>query len=611
MPAKKYDIGETKSADQAQEDAADIPQQSEPPVVKDQIQLKSQMATGLAQPPLSGGEGFDAEDQIRPATIRGSIDAAVTMRRTATEATDDLPLWVVIRKASEAISFDNYSLFIDLILCGDVVAPERLAERLKKFPARLDSQNAAQTFLGVLKKKFQQLQEIRFLPFTDTDSYRLLKVATEAFLMVNCGVALNNYKDLFNADDAAFVNNRVRLDLQPSDLTNLWLRYLEDVNGVTDAVVPYLSLIREKLRDVPLVQMAIKDIFDEDTTLPQQFSPAKCLGILLNKLTSPCLLELIWSYWHEEGMLAQTLNAISLRFQNVRGPGEGNPLAMMEIDPLRPLNNLIWGYIQDEQHRLSVLRRVYEYDHHYGLMLYGKAAPEFRPADSRSKFLEAFHVLLYLTSIFYLSDDDTMVIADAFPVLHALKEVHFLLAEGAHGQFGDLPSTARQEMLIQQWILARPEFREFLPTRIMVAYPEPWMDRVDAMKTVQGWTDTSVLHFRNLGVFGERVLLSVRFGNWGAIEDPVQARNWARFWRAEIQGYIHAYRAVTGVDLTSEITDSRQAQARYMQPSFHLRQRLAAQQRNLPQAQSRMLGTGDGPRAGIRSNQLAVPKRTN
>ena len=28
----------------------------------------------------------------------------------------------------------------------------------------------------------------RFLPFTDTDAYRVLKVATEAFVMVNCGV---------------------------------------------------------------------------------------------------------------------------------------------------------------------------------------------------------------------------------------------------------------------------------------------------------------------------------------------------------------------------------------------------------------------------------------
>jgi hypothetical protein len=211
------------------------------------------------------------------------------------------------------------------------------------------------------------------------------------------------------------------------------------------------------------------------------------------------------------------------------------------------------------------------------MSLFGKAVPALRPADSRSKFLEAFHNLLYLSSVFYKSDDDTTVIADGFPVLNALKEVHLLLSEGAHNQFGDLPSAARQEMLIQQWILARPEFREYLPTRIMVAYPERWMDRVDAMKYLQGWTDTSVLHFRNLGVFGEQILLSVRFGAWSTVNDAVQAVNWARFWRTEIQGYVHAYRVVTGVDLTADVTDTQLASERYLQPSIHLRNRLARQ----------------------------------
>lgn len=280
-------------------------------------------------------------------------------------------------------------------------------------------------------------------------------------------------------------------------------------------------------------------------------------------------------------MLVQAMNAISLRFQNVRARGPRDPLAMLEIDPLRPLNNLIWGYIQDEQHRLTVVRRVYEYDHHYGLTLQGRAVPSIRGADSRSKFLEAFHNLLYLCAIFFKEDDDTTVIADGFPVLNALKDVHLLLSEGAHNQFGDLPSTARQEMLVQQWLLARPEFREFLPTRIMVAYPEKWMDRVDAMKTIQGWTDVSVLHFSNLGVFGERILLSIRFGAWSTVNDPVQAANWARFWRAEIQGYTHAYRAVTGVDLTTEVTDVRQATTRYLQPSIHLRNRLTLQRQRV------------------------------
>jgi hypothetical protein len=126
-------------------------------------------------------------------------------------------------------------------------------------------------------------------------------------------------------------------------------------------------------------------------------------------------------------------------------------------------------------------------------------------------------------------------------------------------------------------MLARPEFREFLPTRVMVAYPEPWMDRVDAMKTLQGWTDVSILNFRDLAVFGEQILLSIRFGAWNTVNDPVQAANWARFWRPEVQGYVHAYRVVTGVDLTAEPTDARDMARRSTPPAALIRQRPTAQ----------------------------------
>jgi hypothetical protein len=258
----------------------------------------------------------------------------------------------------------------------------------------------------------------------------------------------------------------------------------------------------------------------------------------------------------------------------------------MEIDPLRPLNNLLWGLIQDEQNRLTVNRRAYEYNHQYGIGLVGKAVPSFRPADTRSKFIEAFHNLLYLASVFYKEDDDTTVIADGFPLLNALKEVHLILTEGSHNQYGDLPSMARQEMLMQQWILARPEMREFLPTRIMVAYSEPWMDRVDAMKKIQAWTETSVYHFRDLGVFGEQILLSIRFGAWSKAFNAEQGANWARFWRSEVQGYVHAYRAVTAVDLTADPTHVEQAQLRYLPPSVHLQRRLAQQVGKLLPAQN-------------------------
>jgi len=292
----------------------------------------------------------------------------------------------------------------------------------------------------------------------------------------------------------------------------------------------------------------------------------------MEKLFMPCLIELIWSYWHEQGMLVQTMNAITRRFQNVRGPADRDPLAMMELDPLRPLNNLLWGMLQDEQHLLTVVRRAYEYDHHYGLTLEGKAIPSMRTADSRSNFLQAFHHLLQLAAAFYKQDNDTTVIADAYPLLTSLRNLHMILSEGAHNQYGDLPTTARIEMLMQQWMLARPEFREALPTRTMVAYPEPWMDRVDAMKRLQGWGETNVMHFRDLGVYGEQILLSVRFSRWSEIADAELAAVWARFFKNQIQGYIQAYHTATGVDLAADLTAAQQRELITMQPSKLLSQ---------------------------------------
>jgi hypothetical protein len=182
--------------------------------------------------------------------------------------------------------------------------------------------------------------------------------------------------------------------------------------------------------------------------------------------------------------------------------------------------------------------------------LVGHPVPRAHVADTRSKFLKAFHNLLHRASTFFKQDDDTTIDAGSLPVLNALREVHLLLAEGAHNQFGDLPWTARQEMLMQQWILARPEFDEFLPGRVMVPHPEPWMERVDAMRRLMGWGDTPVRYFGDLGRLGEQILLSIRFGNWSDVSDRNQAAAWARSWRQEVQRYIHAYHTVTGVDLS-------------------------------------------------------------
>jgi hypothetical protein len=464
----------------------------------------------------------------------------VALDRTDSPPTTDELLWEVIKDRTQAITFENYKRFIDQVEVG------------------------GQLFRGV-------------------DAYTTLKTATRAWLQHEAGVWFdpqvpNPPPQVGNTPIADPVNDLLSqpqylgfpsFPVDPVDTADVQ-RLREDYLATLESdlkVLPYHKLIVDSLGALPIKNAHI--VFGD-------------YGISPAQLFRPVMLELIWSYWHEEGMLVQSMNTISRRFQNRRTTGSGqDPLFRLEIDPLRTVNNLVWGYVQDEWNLLTVQRRAYEYQHEYGISLLGKAIPGFDPADSRPRFLTAFHDLLLTCTTFYDADDDTTVVADAFGVLNALKDVHPILAEGAHNQFGDLVWTARSEMLVQQWILSRPEFREFLGGRTMVPYREPWMDRVDTMKQLQGWGDASVTHFRDLAVFGERLLLSIRYGNWSVINDSQAAENWARFWRPEVKTYMHSYRAVTGVELggRAQETIDVSRDGRYVQPSVHLRRRLNQQRR--------------------------------
>ena len=490
--------------------------------------------TGTSDDPSSDPDRTNAWTVVVQAAGAVSPEGVlpVSLQRTQAVSTPDQVLWTLIRNRTNAISFRRYRDFIDGVMCRGV-----------------DVRNPVRSGTNALN-------------FTGTQAYEVLKQATDTFLMQECGIVDVNNACISNAcispvgfldpelmeteltDPAfasAFLEQEPRRYGRPGapvtldQLKTLRQRYYEDLARENNVLLPYLKIIRDRLSDLPLKS-------------PPDVN-GNCYGILRSKITGPLALELFWSYWHEEGMLVQTLNAILARFQNRRLGHGMDPLARFDLDPLRPLNNLFWGWAEDEFRRLTVRRRAFEYDHEYGLALLGRAVGARRTVDSRSNFIQSFHTLLNLCYLFFKEDDDTTVIADGFPLLNALRETHLVLAEGAHNQFGDLPSTARAEMLIMQWLLARPEMREFLGGRVMVPYEEDWMDRVDSMKQIQGWTDVTITHFRDMGVFGEQLVLSMRYGNWSVVNDPQQAANWARYWRPEIQRYTHAYRAATGVDL--------------------------------------------------------------
>lgn len=501
------------------------------------------------QPPVAGAPAWTAVStsiRVLPApvqNVQGAVHIAgkvalqepvgIRLLRTASDPTLDQALWVAIRSSTRAISFVRYQDFMNRALCFE--------ERSYEVPGNVKDPGAQSRIRRDLNELGTDLHGVR--------AYQTLKVLTETFLLLECGVRIHpgseHNRTPFDFDEEAY---RLGEPFTMQVMEERLKAYLGD-----RAQLPYITRV-------------VRAAFPE---VERDSSSGRVIRAGINE---PCLIELIWSYWMEEGMLVQTMNAVSQRFQNVRG-GERDALRNLEIDPLRPLNNLLWGYVQDEFNRLTVRRRAYEYAHHYGLTLYGKATDGLRAADIRSKFLEAFHNLLYQSAVFFKEDFQTTVIADGFPLLNALKEVHLILAQGAQNQFGDLPWTARSEMLLMQYMLVRREIRDFLQSRAMVPYKEPWEAQVDTMKSIQGWTDVTVTHFRDLAVYGEQLLLSVRYGDWIDVNDENSAKNWARYFRPEIQGYLHSYRAVTGIDLTNPDTVDSTI------PGILLQKRAAAQQR--------------------------------
>jgi hypothetical protein len=503
----------------------------------------SQSDMGDVPPAVDVSEGPSVESEIVPprdaastrVAVEGSLEQPpikLRLDRAHVARTADEAFWAVIRSVSDNILFDEYEAFLDPIMCGQLT------------PALEMRKNS--------------------LPFPGVGAYALLKAATEVFLLSKSGLT-SETADQQWAEIEVDRGERQRhaYAVRVKELRFEWEKnYLRE--GPRGLELPYISVIRLKL-GLPVVG---------DDQLGIQ-----CHGLLQSKVNNPLMIELIWSYWLEEGMLAQTMNAISMRFQNRRRPGPRDPLLRLNVDPLRPLGSLLWGYVQDEQHRLTVTRRAAEYAHQYGLTMEGKAVRGIDPADRRTKFLQAFHTLLYECARFFAVDDDTTRSADAFPILKHLKILDRFVSETSHNQYGELGSTARIEMMMMQWLLARPESREYLGARGMIAYPEPWMEQVEAMKNLQRWVDTDITYFRDLAIFGERLVLTFRFGDWTPIIYPQNAANWARYWRPEIQGYIDSYEVVTGVNLAEPPPKDPQALAlRFAPPAVHLARRYAEQQ---------------------------------
>lgn len=477
-----------------------------------------QAPTGFAprETPAAGGRGDLTESEL--ARLKETTLAVVDTVSREAPTTFTLPVQVRSREVPDYDGRGADEAFFKRVL----VNSDRIGfPRVKAYLDAIMLDPAPSADGSHLRKELSRLR------FFGGDTYRILKKAIEAYLLV--------------AIDAKDVDTRIPpTTVQADTAAPLALDSGELGDpGLRELLGPHEGFIVRQLD-----QYAPRATGTEGTYF------------LRSKLTRSMFLELIWSYWMEEGMLVQTLNALTMRFQNrrVTGGTGAEALSRLEVGPLRALNPLLWSYIQAENERLSVVRRSHEYDHHYGLRLFGKALSTHETADPRSNFLRAFHQLLHTCTQLFHQFDDLNVMPDPEPVFRGLRELEMILGEGMHNQYGDLPWNARVEMIGQQWMLSLPEVDKFLGGRENAPYPEPWMDRVETMKGLLGWRDASVLHFRELALYGEQLLISIRFGDWIGSGTRNRAWLWAQTFRDPITRYLHAYRAVTGVDLADGAT---------------------------------------------------------
>ena len=116
----------------------------------------------------------EAADLLRQAV---ESPTRVSLQRSATLSTDDHALWSAIRNRTDAIGFNRYDEFITRVLC-----------------TAHDESGAFELSLPTIAQRRTALLDPR-LSIYGLDAYNLLKLATEVFLIFECGVRVDPPRD--------------------------------------------------------------------------------------------------------------------------------------------------------------------------------------------------------------------------------------------------------------------------------------------------------------------------------------------------------------------------------------------------------------------------------
>ena len=230
-------------------------------------------------------ESKEIKIKVNPRPIAKDDVLPVTMRRTAAQDTPDQALWVAIRNRMEAINFKRYAAFINRVFCLKAEGSQAETE-VKRLQENITNE------FGGKGKKTDNLLDSR-LSIHAVDSYNVLKLATEIFLLLESGVVKFDEKkgvsiielDVLKDSEiirAEKVNEEeesfgLRKPVTISDIESSLTRYFGD-----KVTLPYLTRILDAL--------VSKEGKKKEIILPY------CEGILKHRANCPSLIELIWNY---------------------------------------------------------------------------------------------------------------------------------------------------------------------------------------------------------------------------------------------------------------------------------------------------------------------------
>src|SRR5262249_46285251 len=129
----------------------------------------------------------------------------VSLGRTRVPNTRDEILWVVIRNSANTLGFDNYQKFMDRLFCH------------KKFPRPAAHEKR-------LLADNLEMPVVEPFPYSSVEAYRVLKYATEIFVMTHCGVVPQTPLETCPRDDEARFGHTLH-----GTFEKLWETYLAKV----------------------------------------------------------------------------------------------------------------------------------------------------------------------------------------------------------------------------------------------------------------------------------------------------------------------------------------------------------------------------------------------